>query len=263
MERRAEAQALLVSKEEDAAQAATAVRNPLLSETCIMWLNRTDGIDARLDLMPGDDASEDTSVAVMLRIVPTVAQAGDTEQCNALRAWATSSSPLYQDGNAPVFVPGHAQSFALPLTAVVYFCVEEPVPEAARRSVELQRQTPVALGAEQNCSAAVDDVASGLMDTTIAGIADPSLKGVVGTGRVAIADGTRHRQTRLRKRQPLASGEAMLHIVLLEMEWDRSLTLRCGWTCVRGCCDQSVLTRLPLRLHAGCRWTRSWLRPRE
>ena len=41
-----------------------------------------------------------------------------------------------------------------------------------------------------------------------------------------VAGATPRTRAQLGRRRALAKGEAMIHIVLLEMEWDRSLTLR-------------------------------------
>jgi hypothetical protein len=124
----------------------------------------------------------------------------------ARRVSATHTAAA-QDGRAPVLVLDDAQSFSLPLAAVVYFCVEEPLPEKA--------PGPAAQGVMQNCPSASATLVE--ESTTDAGVEALVLDGATPISKAPF-----------RGRRPLSSGQAMLHIVLLEMEWDRSLTLRCA-----------------------------------
>eukprot|EP01043_Picozoa_sp_COSAG02_P054479 COSAG02_NODE_6174_length_3749_cov_37.310326_5_plen_222_part_00 len=67
------------------------------------------------------------------------------------------------DGRAPVLVLDDAQSFSLPLAAVVYFCVEEPLPEKA--------PGPAAQGVMQNrSSASATLVEESTTDAAVAGV---------------------------------------------------------------------------------------------
>lgn len=197
MERRAEAQALRANKAEEVA--APAAPEPMLSDVSVMWISSDDGVVARLNVIP----CTDSSVAAMLSIVPTV-------QHDTLGAWAASSFPLLQDGKVPVFELDDAQRFSLPLAAVVYFCVEEPLPEAA----------PVRPAQDEmlNCTVA----STGAAKDRTARVASASVA-ALGLDRIMPVS-----KAPARGRRPLTSGQAMLHIVLLEMEWDRSLTLRCA-----------------------------------
>ena len=242
MERRAEAEALRASEAAAAAQVAAAAPAPLLSEAGGLWLNRAGEIAARLDVLPDAEASgAQGTVAASLRVAPTVARAHDGAHGDALGAWAAVASPRLQDGGAPVLVLDTAQSFALRLAAVVYFCVEEPSQAEAHQSVQASQPTldmpvtPDPARRRAPAGAAISDTAASAATAGIAGLSLAGMEDDESTAAAAdesdsdggaITGATPRTQALLRQRRPLGPGEAMLHIVLLEMEWDRSLTLR-------------------------------------
>ena len=89
-----------------------------------------------------------------------------------------------------------------------------------------QRKTPVALDPRENCLPGAAHVTPEHVDSVVGGIEDRDLKGVAHADHSMPIGATVLAQSRTQQRQPLGVDEAMVHIVLLEMEWDRSLTLR-------------------------------------
>ncbi len=89
-----------------------------------------------------------------------------------------------------------AQSFSLPLAAVVYFCVEEPLPEKA--------PGPAAQGVMQNrSSAGATLVEESTTDAAVAGVEALVLDGATPISKAPF-----------RGRRPLVSGQAMLGLLV-------------------------------------------------
>ena len=175
-----EAEAARASKAVADAAAATVGAPVVLAEAAGLWLNAAGEVAGRIELLApvvtdsgAFGASGERGVAT-LRFVPADVQHDDGRSGSALASWGASASPLQQDGGAPLLLLDDGLRFSFDVASVVYFCVEEPDPEAELDSPRPAPGNQAAVGTPAPASPA----GTGAVASMVAGLGGSSLAGM-------------------------------------------------------------------------------------